>query len=636
MQLSPLSLPLSAKIRCNAVAKAGKTPKGKVGTMYTVEYHSTVSYNSLAPRFALQHRSPRALVLSVFKMPQITGENSRSNHPRQPKTLIFAQKVLRMAPFTLFLLACSLASQLQGATPSPQETAVQVDQFLMQELFKDVSPGELADTTDDQTFLRRVWLDLAGQLPPPEQVILFVLDKDPTKREQLVDTLLSDQRFGNNWASYWRDVILYRRTEERAIFSAQALTDYLSDHLNANTPWDQVTSEFVTATGNVRENGSAAVIMAQGGRPEETAAELTRIFMGIQIQCAQCHDHPYDRWRREQFHELAAFFPRVAVRPDRSAMQRTFVVVANDRPARRKRKQNNNNRRRGTPEHHMPDLDNPSAEGTLMVPALFTTGQRLELDVTDAERRAALAAWMTSPENEWFSKALVNRVWSEMVGEGFREPIDDLGPDRETRAPQTFDFLSRAFTQSGYDIKWLFKTITATQAYQRQSRARQNAAEVPFAANRPRRLRADTLFDTLLTVLNVTEQSLGGRRNPARRGRGRNGPRAVFNKLFEYDPSEPQASVTGSIPQALALMNSAAIHRSARSGRDGGLASLLQNIPDNQDLLTEIYLKCLAREPSPHEQTTCLLHIKQTQNPLQAFEDILWALINSAEFQYRT
>ena len=180
----------------------------------------------------------------------------------------------------------------------------------------------------------------------------------------------------------------------------------------------------------------------------------------------------------------------------------------------------------------------------------------------------------------------------------------------------------------------MFKTISATQAYQRQSRSRQNAEEIPFAANRPRRLRADTLFNTLLTVLDAKEQDLGGRRNSARRSRGRNGQRAVFNKLFEYDPSEPQVSVTGSIPQALALMNSSAIHRSARSGR--GLESLLQNIPDNPDLLTELYLKCLAREPSPHEQTTCLLHVKQTQNRLQAFEDILWALINSAEFQYRT
>ena len=604
--------------------------------MSSLEHLSVVSHNSLAPQFALQHRWPQALAPRVFKMPQIISKNSCWNPSRQPRRLIFSQKVLKTAPFTLLLLVCSISSQLQGATPSPRETAVQVDQLLMQELFRDVSPGELADTTDDQTFLRRVWLDLAGQLPPAEQVILFVLDKDPAKRQQLVDNLLSDQRFGNNWASYWRDVILYRRTEERAILSAQALTDYLSEHLNANTPWDQVASEFVTATGNVRENGNAALIMAQGGQPEETAAELTRIFMGIQIQCAQCHDHPYDSWKREQFHELAAFFPRVAVRPDRSAMQRTFIVVANDRPARRKRKQNNNNRRRGTPEHHMPDLDNPSAAGTLMVPALFTTGQRLALDVKDSERRATLAAWMTSPDNAWFSKALVNRLWSEMVGEGFREPIDDLGPDRETRAPQTFEFLAQAFTQSGYNIKWLFKTISATQAYQRQSRSRQNIAEIPFAANRPRRLRADTLFNTLLTVLDAEEQDLGGRRNSAGRSRGRNGPRAVFNKLFEYDPSEPQVSVTGSIPQALALMNSSAIHHSARSRRGRGLGSLLQNIPDNQDLLTELYLKCLAREPSPHEQTTCLLYVKQTQNRFQAFEDILWALINSAEFQYRT
>ena len=523
------------------------------------------------------------------------------------------------------------------AESAPDATADQIDQKLVDEVFGGTSPERMAPITGDQIFLRRVWLDLVGTLPPPEEITLFTLDTDPEKRRKMVNRLLADPRYGQNWASYWRDVILYRRTEQRALFTSAALTDYLAEQLNANTPWDHIATDFITANGDIREKGETAVIMAQSGKPEDTVSELARIFMGIQIQCAQCHDHPYDDWKREQFHELAAFFPRVAVRPDREAMQKSFVVVSNDLPRLRRRRNSNNNRYRGTLEHYMPDLDNPSAPGTLMQPALFSTGQQLEAGVKDSQRRSTLAAWMTSPENDWFAKALVNRMWSELVGEGFREPIDDLGPTREPQAPRTFQFLTEAFTQSGYDVQWLLQTITATEAYQRESRPRRKPDELPFTANRPQRLRADQLFNVLLEAMDANERVLG-RSMPRTGGRRRRGdPRIVFNELFGYDPSDPRAEVTGSIPQALAMMNSKVIDKAIRVSRPrDGLGAWLHKIDDNGQLLTELYLRCLAREPTNSERTTCLLYVKQQNSRTEAFEDILWTLVNSAEFLHRT
>ena len=523
------------------------------------------------------------------------------------------------------------------AESGPYATAARVDQILVDEIFGGTSPDDVAPITSDQIFLRRVWLDLVGSLPSPEEITLFALDTDSEKRRKMVDRLLVDPQYGQNWASYWRDVILYRRTEQRALFTSAALTNYLTEQLNANSPWDRIATEFITANGDVREKGETALIMAQFGKPEDTVSELARIFMGIQIQCAQCHDHPYDHWKREQFHELAAFFPRVAVRPKREAMQRTFLVVANDRPRVRQRRNNNNNRYRGTLEHYMPDLENPSAAGTLMQPALFSTGQQLAAGATDSERRSTLATWMTSPENEWFAKALVNRMWSELVGEGFHEPIDDLGPNREPQAPQTFEFLAEAFTQSGYDVQWLLRTIMATETYQRESRPPRKTDERPFTANRPQRLRADQLFNVLLQALEANESALGRSMPRTGRRRGRGGPRFVFNELFGYDPSDPRIEVTGSIPQALAMMNSKVIEEAIGAHRlRGGLGEWLHEIVDNGQLLTELFLRCLAREPTTAERTTCLLYVKQQDSRDEAFEDILWTLLNSAEFLHRT
>ncbi len=195
---------------------------------------------------------------------------------------------------------------------------------------------------------------------------------------------------------------------------------------------------------------------------------MSRIFLGIQIQCAQCHDHPTDRWKREQFHELAAFFPRIAVRPVRvDGKRRSFEVVSFDKGNSKKRRP-----RGGNLEHHMPDLEHPEETGKLMQPVFFVTGQKLDAGVPDAERRETVADWMTSRENRWFAKAFVNRMWSELVGRGFYEPVDDIGPDRQCSAPKTLNYLSNRFAANKYDVKWLLATITSTEAYGRQSRSR--------------------------------------------------------------------------------------------------------------------------------------------------------------------
>ncbi len=535
----------------------------------------------------------------------------------------------------VFSVVCCSAMAISLSRPAlaqttPAAVAKQVDAKQAAEVHSGDVGARLATRTSDEVYLRRVYLDIVGEVPTTNDILAFSLDADSNKRAKVVNTLLADKAYGENWARYWRDVIMYRRTEQRSIIAANSMTEYLTDELNANAGWDKIARAFITATGDVQENGATGLIMAHGGQPEDTVAEASRVFMGIQIQCAQCHDHPYDRWKREQFHELAAFFPRVAVRPSGQGSDRTFLVNATD--ARfEQRRANNNNRFRGTPEHYMPDLNDPSARGKLMQPVFFATGQELKAGVRDAERRATLADWMTSRDNPWFAKAIVNRMWSELVGEGFYEPVDDIGPDRDCSAPETLAYLSTEFVNNGHDLKWLMRTITATEAYQRDSLSRRNIDETPFLANCPQRLRADQLYSQLIAVLEVPERG-GARRGPYGAA---GGPRVAFNQLFGYDPSERRDEIKGSIPQALALMNSPLIN-GAISARPGTmLGRLMSEVEDNDDLVVEVYLRTLARQPSEDELNICLAHVKEVGNRGEAFEDILWSLINSTEFAHR-
>ncbi len=516
-----------------------------------------------------------------------------------------------------------------AAKPQAAEVAAEVDASLVKEVL--ASGVNVAPRCDDATFLRRVWLDIVGDIPAPEHVIAFTLDESPDKRQRVVRELLADPQYGLNWARYWRDVIFSRRIEERALIAANALEADLSQRLNENASWDRVAQEFITATGDVRENGATAIIMAQEGRTEETTAEVARIFLGMQIQCAQCHDHPYDRWKREQFHELAAFFPRVGVRPVQSATRRSFQVVASDR---RMRIPKNDNGNRPTPEHMMPDLEDPSAPGTLMQPVFFLTSAKLDTGALDVDRRETLAQWLT--ENEWFATAAVNRMWAELVGEGFYEPIDDLGPDREARAPQTLKILAQRFRRSGHDMKWLIETICATEAYQREARPlEESAGHVPFAASVVQPLRADQLYNVVLSALDIADDEPRGQQRGGLGGYQRQaGRRGQFGQTFGYDPSEPRETITGSIPQTLALMNSPQVAGALRANR-GLLSGLLKDIDDNDELLVELYLRMLSRQPTADELARATAYFDEVGNRKTAIEDLAWALVNSAEFRHR-
>lgn len=581
-----------------------------------------------------------------------------------------------------------------ASRPDSRDVAAEVDRLILADLQQaGVQP---AGRTTDEDFLRRVYLDLAGRLPTPQELTLFGLNPDSQKRAARIEELLQSDEYAGNWAHYWRDVIFTDATNSQARLMQEVFERWMTERLAQNRRWNEITAELLTATGDIQENGATALILVRSGEPAEIAAEVSRIFLGIQIQCANCHDHPSDIWKREQFHQLAAYFPRVSLRQTVLDGRATLLVSSVNSVGSRYGEEMRKNPERfiaqldgnrdgklsqeeanrqpqfgrffegmlrlgdsdkdgtlsveelkklpppqqqglGSLEYFLPDLNDPGSQGTAVEPVFFVDGSTATPGLDDLSRRGALVESLTSPENPWFAQAFVNRMWNELLGEGFYMPVDDLGPQRQPRFPAALEALSTGFTASGYDIKWLLRTIANTETYQRQVRARDPGVDsLPFASALPARLRADQLYTALTQVLDVPD--IGDRprrRGSAGTGAGQRSPRDQFRLLFNVDPSVPQEDITGNVPQALYLMNSPALLELTRSSGETRLARLLRQFPDDHDAVNELYLAVLCREPSSKEQQICLDYIREVGNRAEAFEDLLRSLLNSTEFLSR-
>jgi hypothetical protein len=492
-----------------------------------------------------------------------------------------------------------------------------------------------ARTTDEQ-FIRRVHLDLTGKLPPPSEVKGFVESSDSQKRSKLIDKLLASDDFSRFQARYWKDVISSRATDPRVRgFGDPLFEKWLITQFKENKSWGQMAQAMLTAKGFVspskaeESNGATYFLLTSSGAegPQERAAETSRIFLGIQIQCAQCHDHPGDIWKQRQFHELTAFFARTRERlmreenpnPDRTRPPRIIGLELINQP-------------RG--EHRMPDTKDPK-KTTLMSPR-FLDGQSPGFSRIGTDRREPLADWITSKDNYWFAAAFVNRVWGELMGQGFYQPVDDMGPLRSATYPQVLLQVAAHFNATDYNIRELYRLVMNSEAYQRQIRLGDSSDKhLHFTAIYPTRLRADAVWDSLVNAIGPIQpgppmQRPGpGGGGPLRRPLGFEG---FFKSVFAFDPSMKPDEVEGTIPQALMLMNNGAIQGRMSARGNTTLAKILANNRTDAEAVQAVYLQVLARKPTTREQQTCVDFIKSAKTRHEAFEDIYWTLVNSTEF----
>jgi hypothetical protein len=509
----------------------------------------------------------------------------------------------------LGLLALAVPLHLHAAAPMPKQTAARMDA---------VFHRALPPRAEDATFLRRVSLDLTGKLPDPDDIHRWTDDRAPDKRAHLIDKLLRSDAYAVNWSRYWRDVVTYHTPASGNYLRWELFDRWWVEQFRRNRPWNEIVTALVTASGINDEIAPVNYLTALYGNPIEIAATTSRVFLGVQIQCAQCHDAKTEPWKREQFHEFAAFFGRAKLIQHKDVDGRGTPYAIESR---------------SDGQYCMPDKKAP--DRLIAMQPRFLTGESVTLDASDAERRQALARFLTSPKNPWFARSYVNRVWTALLGWGFYPTVNDVC-GAEPCYREVVEILEKDWIASGYDMRWLFETIALTQAY--QGRLPGPHIETHALAVCPARLRPEQVFEALQKALGFDEHDKSipaPAPSSAPAVQRHRGLRNMVYQAFRVDPSLPQSEVQGTIPQALLLMNSALVNYATSAKGKTVLADLLSKGKSDDEIVAALYERVLARKPTDKEKTICLRYIHKVGNRAEALEDVLWGLVNSTEFLHK-
>jgi hypothetical protein len=497
----------------------------------------------------------------------------------------------------LGVLALVFASALRAADPDVDALATKIDTFVGAAWGSDIKPAPLAD---DAEFFRRVHLDLVGRIPSVTEARDFLDDDRPDKRRLWVDRILqadpddSSYRsaYVNHFANVWRAWLL-AQTDQQGQFQQPALETWLRERLKGNVGFDRLVRDLLTQpVGNNpnpgQEKGSAAVFyQANELKPENLAGSTARLFLGVKIECAQCHDHPFAKWTRTQFWEYAGFFTD---------------VVPQGRPGQRGP--------RG--EIKLPGRDKA-------IQARFLDGQEPRWKDSTGTR-PTLADWMTAADNPYFAQAAANRLWTYFFGTPLADAGDRPSEPRPASHTDLLDELARQFVAHQYDIKFLIRAITASKAYQRTSAISHSSQKDPrlFARMPLRGLSPEQLFDSLAEA---TEYE-GAAGNP-RAARGR--------FLAQFPAQEKKTDYQTSILQALYLMNNEFIADRTSLERNRTLATLAEQRTSTARKIESLYLVVLSRLPRPGESERFVQHVEKG-DPKKGLADVFWVLLNSPEF----
>ncbi len=479
---------------------------------------------------------------------------------------------------------------------------------------------EPAGPADDSEYLRRVSLDLVGKIPTAAEAREFLDDTSLDKRARLVERLLAGPSYTARATELWRQLLLPEAdTDTQARLAAPAFEAWLRKKVVEDAGYDKMVRELLTAKLGARStaanpaNGAraepspAGFFIAKEGKPENLAAGTARVFLGVRLECAQCHNHPFAKWKREEFWGLAAFFAGVSKQGPDDGFGAVREVA---------------NRR----ELAIPGTDK-------VVKAAFLDGAPLAWKAK-VEAREVLADWVTSPKNPFFAKAAVNRVWARFFGSGLVDPVDDMGGDSVSTHPELLDMLAAEFVAHDYELKYLIRAIAATRAYGLTSALDRPEPTPPvlFSAMPVRGLSAGQLFSSLA-------QATGLREAPANMYAGDDvGARGRFLELFANRDEKP-TEVQTSILQALTLMNGGLVS-GATSLAAGDTLAAIAEAPylDTAGRVEELYLAALTRKPRAEESSLLVEYVEKAgpapEARSAALADVFWALLNGPEFKH--
>ncbi len=497
-----------------------------------------------------------------------------------------------------------------GTRDGARALAAKIDQLIVAEWAANhATPAPLAD---DGAFLRRASLDVIGRIPSVSETRRFLRDPASDKREQLIERLLDSPGYVSNLSNVWRDLLL---PEAKADFQQRFLSNQMERWLRKqfadNVSYDRMVRELLTVPMPSDRRGIVAALRqgppsplafysSKQGKPENLAASTSRLFLGIRLECAQCHNHPFQRWTREQFWGQAAFFGGI-----RSQGQNGIFSPLSEVADRR-------------------ELSIPGTERIAQARFLDGKEPRWRYKVG---ARTTLADWMTDPDNPYFARAAVNRLWAHFFGIGIVEPVDDLRDENHPSHPELLDELARQFVHHGFDLRFLIRAITLSKTYQLSST---HPSVTPpdarlFTHMSVKGLSQDQLMESLSLVTGVPSLTANQRRNAF------GVAQAGFQDKFVSQDQRTEYQT--SIPQALALMNNRLIGEATHPQRSQFLAAVLNAPFLNMDGRIEtLYLAAVSRKPRPEEHEKIRRYVEKGKDQKSALGDVFWALLNSSEF----
>jgi len=485
----------------------------------------------------------------------------------------------------------------------------------------EVKPSAVAGDTE---WIRRVHLDLVGSIPPLETIEAFLKDRDPAKRTKLIDNLLDDPGYVRNWTTIWSNLLIGRQTPRRV--SRTGMRKFLREAFARNRPWDKVVFDLVSAEGHFEKNGAVNYLLAQMTMRDDgvqATAKTTRLFMGIQVQCTQCHNHPFNDWKQNQFWEFNNFF-RQARRVDHRRYDPKSGRMVDD-----------------FSELVFTDFNEKvffeQRAGTLQMvePRFFET--RVDAKPS-TDLRKELARLMVAGDNALIARAMVNRMWGHFFGYGFTKPLDDMGPHNPSTHPELLDRLSREFVKAGYDIKQLARWICNTEPYHLTSQLGvDNSVDNPGAGEAPlfshmyvKGMEAEQLYDSLIVA---TGAHKAGGSGWAESERQRQTWLRQFVIAFGTDENDEATTFNGTIPQALMMMNGELVEKATSAERGSFLNKVLSGAGTDASRVRRLFLSTLTREPTRRELAAAQQLLKENRSsPITAYQDLYWALLNSNEF----
>jgi hypothetical protein len=534
----------------------------------------------------------------------------------------------------------------------------------------------VASPADDAEWLRRASIVLNGTVPKADEVQSFLKDHSQDKRSKKIDELIGRKEFGENFGGEWTRMLV-ERNQRGQRFDRNAFSEWVIESFNKNTPFNEFTKTVLTATGRSEDNPAVGYVERWEANAKDLAGQTAKVFLGVQIQCARCHDHKDQQWKQHEFNDFAAYFSNTRVKRIQGADGKPQGEVVDDPEIRRNRaverlaknRMEDRAKKAKNPEQAqkimeqvelkftIPSPLRPLEEGPLAVAAPVAPGSGGDEDTrVELTRRERLAEWMTRKGNPYYARSIVNTTFSQLFGYGLVNPVDNFRSDSTIAIPALLDALATDFENSHYDFKNLVSLLVKSKAFSlgsavnaKEKDQERDDVEKRFARFAMRPMSPEQLFDSIVVATGVDEaaeqrvKTLRGKGKTAKQeramekmgeqlaqgyGKLRNLALRKFINTFEDDESDEEIQFEGTIPQALLMMNSKLITEAI--GRGYTLQKLVNST--SGDAIDWIYLSVLSRKPTGEERNKMSSYISKNGEKKETFEDLIWTLVNCAEF----